>query len=617
MSSTDNGGLTRLHLDDGSRIMMEQNNLNDDVQVENKKLHRDSLIPIETYYEIERISKEILDYCQQYEKSRIYVSEEDNEELLYRVALQFPDELLSDSMQVSWLLEEECRRLCEQINSTNHTPMIMCFVLGDTTYGSCCPDEVGAAHLQAHLLVHYGTQACLSPTESLPVIYSFGTSSIILHHESSSWLSKCCQQVAEKMKEQQNTNKHLLILYQVQFHSIIPKLHGHLQSQLTNNDQNSIDIVVGSIPDHYQTNMKKSKRNKIVSSQTMSNSVENSCTNQSCCINSCANDMIGEKTEKKSDATPSTENPTVITIGGLELPSDINLSNYILLYVGDDTEQSTTRQFVNIILRCSSSSNEKDHISQIWSWNPTTHDDESSLNIDPMADLKIQKYLNRRFFVIQKARMASIYGILVGTLSQSRFRNVISKVKNKISSHGKASYTLVVGKLNIAKLTNFAEIECFVLIACPETSVWQEEREFPIPIITPAELDIALDEQQWGEHPWSANFTDYLNQDDMDEEVNPNDQNNDSEDDDDKPFFSVVTGTYVSKSKRPESVSKTGRDQNLEQLPGGGQMTEYRSEAAEYWKRREYKGLEANIGRNEVRAAVKGQVGIASNYKEN
>lgn len=36
------------------------------------------------------------------------------------------------------------------------------FVMADTTYGSCCIDEVGALHIDAECVVHYG-QTCLSP----------------------------------------------------------------------------------------------------------------------------------------------------------------------------------------------------------------------------------------------------------------------------------------------------------------------------------------------------------------------------------------------------------------------------------------------------------------------
>lgn len=35
------------------------------------------------------------------------------------------------------------------------------FVMADTTYGSCCVDEVGASHIDADCVIHYG-HTCLS-----------------------------------------------------------------------------------------------------------------------------------------------------------------------------------------------------------------------------------------------------------------------------------------------------------------------------------------------------------------------------------------------------------------------------------------------------------------------
>ena len=47
-----------------------------------------------------------------------------------------------------------------------------------------------------------------------------------------------------------------------------------------------------------------------------------------------------------------------------------------------------------------------------------------------------------------------------------------------------------------------------------------------------------------------------------------------------------------------------------------GAANENKSGAAEFWQEREYKGLEAAVGATEVRAAVQGQTGIASDYGE-
>ena len=54
-------------------------------------------------------------------------------------------------------------------------------------------------------------------------------------------------------------------------------------------------------------------------------------------------------------------------------------------------------------------------------------------------------------------------------------------MRKLIASHHKKSYTVAVGKLNPAKLANFMEVECFVLIACPENTLIDSK-------VSPAEL---------------------------------------------------------------------------------------------------------------------------------
>lgn len=63
--------------------------------------------------------------------------------------VKFPDEVLKDSMRV-------VRALRKEVDSS-----VKLYVMADTTYGSCCVDEVGAAHVGAECVVHYG-HTCLS-----------------------------------------------------------------------------------------------------------------------------------------------------------------------------------------------------------------------------------------------------------------------------------------------------------------------------------------------------------------------------------------------------------------------------------------------------------------------
>ena len=80
-------------------------------------------------------------------------------DLIFSVKFQFPDELLKDSVRVVRALRSELRRRRESDGSDKDVSL---FVMADTAYGSCCVDEVGASHVGADSVVHYG-HTCLSP----------------------------------------------------------------------------------------------------------------------------------------------------------------------------------------------------------------------------------------------------------------------------------------------------------------------------------------------------------------------------------------------------------------------------------------------------------------------
>eukprot|EP00730_Choanoeca_flexa_P000014 TRINITY_DN10005_c0_g1_i4.p2 TRINITY_DN10005_c0_g1~~TRINITY_DN10005_c0_g1_i4.p2 ORF type:complete len:193 (+),score=26.60 TRINITY_DN10005_c0_g1_i4:54-581(+) len=80
-----------------------------------------------------------------------------------KVGLQFPDELLPYATQIYTYLR-------------THTDSHL-FIMGDTSYGSCCVDEVAAEHATADLIIHFG-QSCLSRTTRLPTLFVFGQQSI-------------------------------------------------------------------------------------------------------------------------------------------------------------------------------------------------------------------------------------------------------------------------------------------------------------------------------------------------------------------------------------------------------------------------------------------------------
>jgi diphthamide synthase subunit DPH2 len=91
-----------------------------------------------------------------------------------RVALQFPDELLSQSPGVVRALTAALRK--QPAGTTDGgsaaAGAARLAVLGDTSFGACCVDEVAAAHMPADAVVHYGP-SCLSPPSALPVLHVF------------------------------------------------------------------------------------------------------------------------------------------------------------------------------------------------------------------------------------------------------------------------------------------------------------------------------------------------------------------------------------------------------------------------------------------------------------
>lgn len=78
------------------------------------------------------------------------------------IALQFPDQLLPYSTRV-------IKELQKHLNASQSI-----FILADTSYGSCCVDQVAAEHSQSDVIIHYGP-ACAAPIDArIPIHYVFG-----------------------------------------------------------------------------------------------------------------------------------------------------------------------------------------------------------------------------------------------------------------------------------------------------------------------------------------------------------------------------------------------------------------------------------------------------------
>ena len=656
-------------------------------------------VPIEVYYEIERVAKEVvekLDWSIKTSRGRLLTTtnasvndnsissgeqnndNDDDDGFLCRVALQFPDELLSDASEASWRMEYAImaayklklisgqgtdRTAAAADISTSITQHLqqfpLVFILGDTTYGSCCPDEVSANHLNAHIIVHYG-YACLAPTESIPVVYSFGASDTqltgcsdlvlrqidkMMMQEEESIETSIDKQLSLADDAGSRKKIKLLLLYEVKYHHCIENLKIELE------ESRLVDVVLGSIPkQQLSVGRDELSKGRVLGSNCCGGgegSGETSCCKNDEHTNNC-NDVGGECSLPSPQISSSLDNKQrerfhiPRTIGGLEIPNDLELSEYTMLYIGDDIDidsinSNSRTRLLHILLRCQA----PDGTQSLWAYSPLNNhlntdilESPLSATNDTLVSSALSRTLRRRYFLIQKAKLATTIAILIGSTSTSyTFRRMLERTRRRIQSTGRTAYTFAVGKLASAssKLSNFAEIDCFVLIACGESiaKFWKMERdEMLVPVLTPGELDVALGYREW-DGRYSCDFGDLLRWDeedgivddehdscDMDglghlESVVDNDGSESCNSNEDQPFFSMISGKYE------QSRAAAANDTNLQSMPGKGQMIEYSSEAAEFLKKREYQGLEANVGQTEAKAAVLGQVGIASDYGEN
>ncbi|KFK35174.1 hypothetical protein AALP_AA5G249400 [Arabis alpina] len=136
-----------------------------------------------------------------------------------RIALQFPDELLKDSTKVVNALKRKTRLLMKEKKSEDDRE-VRFFVMADTTYGSCCIDEVGALHIDSQCVVHYG-QTCLSPTSVLPAFFVFGKASINV--------SSCVEHLLDYVSK---SDKPIMILYGLEYAHVIPCIQEELMERL-------------------------------------------------------------------------------------------------------------------------------------------------------------------------------------------------------------------------------------------------------------------------------------------------------------------------------------------------------------------------------------------------
>nr|POF04570.1 diphthamide biosynthesis protein 2 [Quercus suber] len=420
-----------------------------------------------------------------------------------RIALQFPDDMLVDAPRVFERLRDDlspsksanrpragCHSVADALgkvtlddgssqstakpdvpnNIEDETERRLC-ILGDTSYGACCVDEVAAEHVDADVVVHYG-RSCLSPTARLPVVYVFTSQPLDLEAV-----------VSNFEKTYPDKDEQVCLMADIPYHHHISALADRLRA--------------GSYSNAFATAIVHDPSSLLPNRTVPAGIAENK-----------------EKLTEYSVFHISTP-PTSLL---LTLSSRVKR---VHIYSPDAPEPSAMETSSSALLR-------------------------------------------RRYGLITRLSSVPIFGILINTLSVSNYLTALSHCQELIAAAGKKSYVFVVGKVNAAKIANFSEIGGWVVIGCWESSLI-ESKDFYRPIITPFELELALqsDEERLWNGEWVGDFATLLQRernpktslagaDNADVPHNPNEDTTSLQDhssDDEPPEFDLRTGRYVSHSR--------------------------------------------------------------------
>lgn len=263
-----------------------------------------------------------------------------------------------------------------------------------------------------------------------------------------------------------------------------------------------------------------------------------------------------------------------------------NTENSICVFIGDDNQSFFN---ISMAMKCKK-------------WLLYDADERTIKAMKPLDT----KWLKRRYYYIEKCKDAQTIGIVVGTLSTKGYLDMVKHIKELCKKRGVKSYIFSMGKVNTAKLANFSEIDCFVLVGCPENTLYNS-RDFFKPLVSFFEIEMALNPAWHMQIPetYCTDFRDLLPEGKL--YRSPNDVEMMESD------VSLVTGKI--RSNRSNNSEEVAVSSGTIQERSQNQLIES-NVAAERFQNRTFKGLDPALGKHEPAKIEKGRSGIAIKYEE-
>lgn len=216
------------------------------------------------------------------------------------------------------------------------------------------------------------------------------------------------------------------------------------------------------------------------------------------------------------------------------------------------------------------------------------------------------KFIMKRSHYIEKCKDAQTLGIVVGTLTTKGYLDIIKHIQELAMKRGVKTYIMSVGKVNPAKLANFIDIDCFVLIGCSENNLYNS-RDFYKPLVSVFEVEMALNPAWDRQMPdtYSTDFREVLPEGKLYKSSN------------DAPIsetdVSLVTGKV--RGYRPDEDNATNIDYDgTLQERSKAELVELNSMAK--FNDRTFRGLEQRLGQDEPSSIEQGRKGIPIKYEE-
>lgn len=217
------------------------------------------------------------------------------------------------------------------------------------------------------------------------------------------------------------------------------------------------------------------------------------------------------------------------------------------------------------------------------------------------------KFLMKRSHYVEKCKDAQTLGIVVGTLTTKGYLDIIKHIQELAAKRNVKTYIISVGKVNPAKLANFSDVDCFVLVGCSENNLYTS-RDFYRPLISVFEAEMALNPAWNHQMPdtYSTDFREVLPEGKLHKSFN---EGHMTETD-----ISLVTGKVRGYRSETDGASNDRSFDGTIQERGNTHVAELSS--INKFNERTFRGLDPALGKDEPSKIEQGRKGIPIKYDE-